>query len=54
MGAPGMKKGGSVKKPGYIGKASPMGSPGMKHGGKVPPKKGGLMIMIAMGKKKGK
>jgi hypothetical protein len=27
---------------------------GMKHGGKVPPKKGGLMIMIAMGKKKGK
>lgn len=34
-----MKKGGAVK---------------MKHGGKVPPKKGGLMIMIAMGKKKGK
>ena len=49
-----MKKGGAVKKPGYIGKASPMGTPGMKHGGKVPPKKGGLMIMIAMGKKKGK
>ena len=51
----GMKKGGAVKKPGYIGKASPMGSPGMvkmKHGGKVPPKKGGLMIMISMGKKK--
>jgi hypothetical protein len=36
----GMKKGGKVA--------------AMKKGGKVPPKKGGLMIMIAMGKKKGK
>jgi len=36
----GMKKGGKVT--------------AMKKGGKVPPKKGGLMIMIAMGKKKGK
>jgi len=55
-GAPmGMKKGGAVKKKmGYIGKASPMGTPGMKSGGKVPPKKGGLMIMIALGKKKGR
>jgi hypothetical protein len=35
-----MKKGGKVT--------------AMKKGGKVPPKKGGLMIMIAMGKKKGK
>jgi hypothetical protein len=40
MGAPGMKKGGKVT--------------AMKKGGKVPPKKGGIMIMIAMGKKKGK
>ena len=36
----GMKKGGKVT--------------AMKKGGKVFPKKGGLMIMIAMGKKKGK
>jgi hypothetical protein len=40
MAPPGMKKGGKVT--------------AMKKGGKVPPKKGGLMIMIAMGKKKGK
>jgi hypothetical protein len=50
MGAPpgmapsmGMKKGGAVKK-----------KPAMKSGGKVPPKKGGIMIMLAVGKKKGR
>jgi hypothetical protein len=40
MAPPGMKKGGKVT--------------AMKNGGKVPPKKPGLMIMIAVGKKKGK
>jgi hypothetical protein len=40
MSPPGMKKGGKVT--------------AMKKGGKVPPKKPGLMIMIAVGKKKGK
>ena len=53
----GMKKGGKVDFSKIVrntktGKLSE--KPGMKHGGKVPPKKGGLMIMIAMGKKKGK
>ena len=57
-GAPmGMKKGGKVDFSKIVrntktGKLSE--KPGMRSGGKVPPKKGGLMIMIAMGKKKGK
>jgi len=43
-GAPmGMKRGGAVKKGAMMSK-----------GGKTPPKKGGLMVMIAMGKKKGR
>ena len=53
----GMKKGGKVdfskiirdKKTGKLSEKSPM-----KSGGKSPPKKGGIMIMIAMGKKKGR
>jgi hypothetical protein len=57
MAPPGMKKGGKVDFSKIVrntktGKLSE--KPGMKSGGKVPPKKGGLMIMIAMGKKKGK
>ncbi len=64
MGAPpgmappmGMKKGGKVDFSKIVrntktGKLSE--KPGMKSGGTVPPKKGGIMIMIAMGKKKGK
>jgi hypothetical protein len=43
MAPPAMKKGGAVKK-----------KVAMKKGGKVPPKKPGLMIVIAMGKKKGR
>jgi len=44
-GAPpmGMKRGGAVKKGAMMSK-----------GGKTPPKKGGIMVMIAMGKKKGR
>jgi hypothetical protein len=57
MAPPGMKKGGKVDfskivrntKTGQLSE-----KPGMKKGGKVPPKKPGLMIMIAVGKKKGK
>lgn len=40
MSAPGMKKGGKVT--------------AMKKGGKAPSKKPGVMILIAMGKKKGR
>ena len=57
MSPPGMKKGGKVDFSKIVrntktGKLSE--KPGMKSGGKVPPKKGGIMIMIAMGKKKGR
>jgi hypothetical protein len=57
-GAPmGMKRGGKVDFSKIVrntktGKLSE--KPGMKSGGKTPPKKGGLMVMIAMGKKKGR
>ena len=52
-----MKKGGKVDFSKIVrntrtGKLSE--KPGMKSGGKAPPKKGGIMIMIAMGKKKGR
>ena len=57
MAPPGMKKGGKVDFSKII-RNTKTGSlsekPGMKKGGKVPPKKGGIMIMIAMGKKKGR
>jgi hypothetical protein len=57
MAPPGMKKGGKVDFSKIVrntktGKLSE--KPSMKSGGKVPPKKGGLMIMIALGKKKGR
>jgi hypothetical protein len=57
MGAPAMKKGGKVDFSKIVrntktGKLSE--KPAMKSGGKVPPKKGGIMIMIALGKKKGR
>jgi hypothetical protein len=57
-GAPmGMKKGGKVDFSKIVrntktGKLSE--KPSMKSGGKVPPKKGGIMVMIALGKKKGR